>query len=290
MEKFRNNRDFTEYPDYEEYKALPFGVWTDYVYNGQELPIGSESEGFIPSSELNLRLKLDFENFDDELGGFTEENIKDFFENNKAAYFEYLKTCNAQIDPYLHFACFQVQKKVEKLLQIDYLKPTNEAERNRMYSKDKIPKLSEMVGKTMCGERAVLAKYILQKMGIDCSYVGAFVIFDDYGNETEHHSFVVIRYKKTSPNFEIKDGSEFEAQAVLQETENSEEIEQEFSTYIFDITRPHENGAPSIYETEQGFDYELLSSAENKDVIVKAKEVLGGNIEKFGIVDPYANR
>ncbi|HMP67682.1 MAG TPA: hypothetical protein PKA60_02960 [Candidatus Paceibacterota bacterium] len=251
MERFNNpDREYDFYP--EDPKPLFRGVWAEKLYSGQELPVG----GSVFSETLDTRLLLDFENFDDELGGFTEENINDFFENNRGKYEEYLASFDTDFDPYLHFACFQVQQKVAKLLQINEIKKTNIIERMRMYN-ERTPKLSEMIGKTMCTERAILAQYILQKIGIESVYVGGVSTFSADGEGMEDHSFLIIKGKATPEQ-----------------------------SFVFDVARPHDDsGVPSIYKTAENFDYDLLKDKES-NFLVEANEILTDQKVYFGVGDP----
>ncbi|HRY30785.1 MAG TPA: hypothetical protein P5328_00075 [Candidatus Paceibacterota bacterium] len=235
----------------EEIRMLFRGVWADELFGGQELPVG----GSLYSEQLTGRLQLDFESFEDELGNYTEEGMKDFFESNgnNDKYREYIESFNSDFDPYLHFVCYQIQNKIISLLEIDQIKRTNALERTKMYV-DNVPKLSEMKGKTMCGERAALAQYLLQKIGVESAYVSGVSSFDEAGEMEEGHSFIVLK---------DKDGQ----------------------TFIFDVARPHEgNNVPSIFKTDEHFDYELLAGKE--DLLVGGTEVLVGQRAYFGVGDP----
>jgi hypothetical protein len=239
-----NNSDFGP----EGIKTLFRGVWADELSNGQELPINRS----IIEEELTAKLLLDFENFDEELEGYTEENMKEVFESgeNRKLYEEYLESFNAEIDSYLHFVCFQIQRKISKLLEIDPVSKTKPAERDAVYNEG-APTLSQMKGKTMCTERAALAQYLLQRVGIESAYVSGASSVAESGERIESHSFVVLKNR---------DGQ----------------------TLIFDIARPHEGeDLPSIYETDEHFDYELLAGKD--DLLIGGTEVLNRSRLYFGV-------
>jgi hypothetical protein len=250
MEKFGLEKRISEDSELgpEEIKTLFRGVWADELFSGQELPVG----GTIFSDELTTKLRLDFENFDEELSGYTEENMKEVFESgeNRKLYEEYLGSFNAEIDPYLHFVCFQIQRKISKLLEIDPVSKTNPKERNAMFENE-TPSLSQMKGKTMCAERAALAQYLLQRVGIESAYVGGVTSSAESDEKVESHGFVVIKNR-------------------------------EGQTLIFDVARPHEGeDLPSIYETDEHFDYELL--AGKYELLIGATEVLNNSRQYFGV-------
>ncbi len=239
----------------EEIKTLFRGVWADELYSGQELPVG----GSIFSEELTSKLKLDFDNFEDDLGGYTEENMIDVFKTgeNQKQYEEYLNVYESDVDSYLHFICFQIQNKVARLLEIDPVKRINAMQRNQMFS-DGIPNLSDLKGKSMCAERAALAQFLLQRIGIESAYVSGVSSSVESGDDMEDHSFVVLKNR---------DGQ----------------------TLIFDVARPNDlDNMPAVYKTGETFDYELLAGKEH--LLVEAEEVLHGNKVYFGVGDANAAR
>ena len=68
-------------PNSGEYKKLYRGIWADKLENGDELPVG----GSIFSTELTSRLKLDFENFNDQLEGFTADSLAEHYHKGEDA-------------------------------------------------------------------------------------------------------------------------------------------------------------------------------------------------------------
>lgn len=234
----------------EEIRELFHGVWAEELYNSQELPVGRSLAG----DELTTKLRLDFENFDDELNGYTEENMRSVFESgeNRKLYEEYLEAYGVKIDSYLHFVCFQIQNKVARLLEIDPVERPDFIAWMQKYN-DRTPNLSEMKGLSRCGERAALAQYLLQRLGIESAYVGGVSSISGEVADVEDHSFIVLKNR---------DGQ----------------------SLIFDIARPHDgNNAPSIYETDEQFDYELLAGKE--ELLIGGTEILNKNRAFFGVAD-----
>jgi len=239
-----------------EFKPLYRGVWADRLKNGQELPIG----GTLFGTDLSRKLELDFDSF--ETGQFTEERMREAYEKSKDAVADWLKRCGSDIDPYTYFVCFNVQKKVESLLEVN---PEIEdpVGRNEAYSEEKPPKISELKGKTACGERAALGQYLLQSCGLKSYYVGGVEMQDakDPDEFATPHSYIVIE----------QDG-------------NPEE------TLIFDIARPHigqnKESIARILRTHVPFTYDLLKGKDN--LLVAAEDVLQSQRLWFGAGAPVA--
>ena len=111
----------------------------------------------------------------------------------------------------------------------------------------------------MCAERAALGQYMLQRLGIESTYVGGVSMVDakDGDEYPEAHSFIVMK---------IPDGS---------------------GTYIFDIARPKsQHNLPRMLKTAVPFTYDLLAGKE--ELLVKAKEALQNSELWFGVGDPVA--
>lgn len=241
-----------------EMQLIHRGVWASHLANGQELPLG----GSIFSNELTTKLKLDFEAFDEQTTNFTETNVKDAYEKNRDKVVEWLDKVGSDVDPYTYFVCFQIQQKMEKLLEVDPEKPTNSFERQQIYAKDESPKLSELKGKSECGERAALGQYLLQKVGIDSTYMSGITMQDAKDDEEfpADHSFIVLK--------------------------NPAKLE---STLIFDIARPRSSSnVPRILETDVAMTLDLLRDKD--DLLVGATEVLQGGRLWFGVGEPVAGR
>ncbi|MFA5013439.1 MAG: hypothetical protein WC520_02635 [Candidatus Paceibacterota bacterium] len=243
----------------ENIKELFRGIWADKLNSGQELPVGGNS---IFSDELNVKLKLDFENFDESLTGFTKENIGEVYNRIENDFKDYVKKIDTNIDPYLYFLCCNIQKKVHDLLEIDSNTPQSSFERLKMHS-DTPPKLSELKGKTECAERSALGQYIFQKSGVESAYVSGISMEDanDMDAYPEPHSFIVIK--------DIK-GSE--------------------KTLIFDVANPHAGNIPRVFETDVPFTYQLLK--DEKDLLVGTTESLAKkeNRKYFGVGEPICTQ
>ena len=237
-----------------EIKFLHRGVWADELKNGQELPVGGKA---IWSKEMDLKLRLDFESFSGELERFNEDTLKQRFEEKKEPLLAWLKQVGTDVDPYLFFVANHVQTTVTKLLEVSNGDSDGGFKRAQKFSEGNTPALSELKGETMCAERAALGQYLLQKAGIESTYVSGVSMSDakDSDEFPEDHSFIVTK---------IPDGS---------------------GTYIFDIARPKsQHNLPRILKTAVPFTYDLM--AGKKELLVKAKEVLPGGEIWFGVGDP----
>lgn len=242
----------------EDMREIHRGIWAERLLDGQEFPLG----GSLFSKKLTTKLELDFAAFDEQVSGFTEENIKAVYEQNKDSVIGWLKEIGSDIDPYTYFLCYQTQQKMHKLLEVDPNAPTNSFERQKMYLGQKPPKLSELKSKTECAERAALGQYLLQRAGVESAYVSGITMQDtkDTDEFPEDHSFIVLKHP-TKPK----------------------------STLIFDISRPRsEHNVPRILETDVPFNYELLKNRE--ELLVGATEVLQGGRLWFGVGEPVAGQ
>jgi hypothetical protein len=240
--------------DTEVIRKIHRGVWAEQLVNNQELPVG----GSLFSEELTIKLELDLATFDEQLEGFTEERIREVYEQKKEEVEDWLEKIGSGMDSYTYFLCHNIQQKIHKLLEIDSNNQINSLERNKMYSGQKVPKLSELKGKTKCGERAALGQYLLQKIGVESVYVGGATMRDpkDTDEVPESHSFIVLEHPT-----------------------NSE------SNLIFDIARPHpQHNIPRVLETDVSFNYDLLKNKE--ELFVGATELLKGGRLWFGVGDP----
>lgn len=241
-----------------EIKSLYKGVWADKFQNDQELPVGGRA---VWSKELDLKLKLDFENFSEQLAAVNEEAVKKRFEENKAAIIDWLKQVGSSVDPYLFFVANYAQAMTHKLLEISADESEVPFARSEKFSGGKTPLLSELKGISMCAERAALGKHVLDKAGFESSYVGGITMADAKDNEEfpEAHSFIVMKAPADS------------------------------GTYIFDIARPRsQHNLPRLLKTAVPFTYELL--AGKTELLVKAKEALHGGELWFGVGEPVAGQ
>lgn len=247
MEKFTPENSWPT----ESIKPLYRGVWADFLHNNQELPLG----GSVFGHELTTKLDLDFDSFTEQTKGFTQENLKDIYQQSEDSIKNWLQNIGSDIDPYTYFICSQIQRKTDQLLLVDPANPTKSSERQKMYYGKNIPKLSEMKGKTQCGERAALGQYLLQKIGAESAYVSGLAMEDiqDTDEYPEDHSFIVLKHP----------------------TNNN-------SSLIFDIARPHhQHHIPRVLETEVPFTYNLLKDKES--LLVGATEVLQGGQLYYGV-------
>ena len=246
-------------PAKEIIRPIHRGIWADRLDNAQELPLG----GSLFSNELTLKLELDFSAFDEQFGSFTEENIKKAYEHSKDSIRDWLEKIGSDIDPYTYFVCWQVQQRMHKLLEVDQNASAVKIsiERKKMYGQQKPPKISELKGKTECGERAAMGQYLLQRIGVESAYVSGITMQDvkDIDEYPENHSFIVLKHPTKTD-----------------------------STLIFDIARLRSQQVPRVLETDIPFTYELLK--EKDELLVGATEVLQGGRLWFGVGEPVAGQ
>jgi|SRR6185369_11245413 len=238
----------------EDFKSLHRGVWAEQLEHGQSLPVG----GNIFHDDLSIRLFLDFDYFDSQLGNFTEENIRNHYEKGKPEILKWLKDAGSDVDPYLFFQCFQIQKKVHALLHVS--DKADPLERNKLYSGNYLPRLSQTVGKSACAERAAMGQYLFQKIGRESVYMSGITMADVADGEEypEDHSFLIIN-DPDKPN----------------------------GTLVFDIARPHTFDMPRVLKTDRQLTYRLFEGQQ--ELLAGATETLSGTRKLwFGIGEPTA--
>ncbi len=240
-------------PNSGEYKKLYRGIWADKLENGDELPVG----GSIFSTELTSRLRLDFENFDNQLEGFTADSLAEHYHKGEEAIRSWIEKFKLDVDPALFYVCFSVQAKVDKLLEAN--KVTDEQKRNKKYS-DGVPSLSEFVGNSMCAERATLAQYIFQKLEMESSYMSGITM--NNAEDTEEcpvdHSFLVVKDRDGKP-------------------------------LVFDVARPiSEQRYPRVMRADFGFNAEMFEGEDN--LLAQTSDVITGQEMYFGVGDKEEGR
>lgn len=239
------------------------GNWSDSLYDLQELPVGGKSKF---SDKLDFSLRLDFSKFDDRLKDFTQDSIDKLYESKKANLTQWLHEVGAEVSPRTFFIAYVVQNKVNELLGITQGSRSNEEERTKMYQNANTPNLSQFKGKSFCAERAALGQYLLQRLGVSSSYVGATKIKNakDPDAFPEAHSFIVLH------------GDQMRN-----------------STLIYDIANPiysEGNALPNLFRSKTPFTYDLLKDKRN--FFVEAKNLISNQTMWFGVskVCASANR
>ncbi len=230
-------------------KKIYRGIWADKLENGQELPVG----GSIFNDELTTKIYLDFDFFNKKLENYSNpEKMSIGYKESEAPLKDWLSKINSDFDPYLFFVTKNVQKKVERLLEIDKTKETRAVDRMLKIEKGK-RKLTDLIGTSMCAEQSALGKYLLQnilKEGYFSSYMGGVESFDPKAY-LENHSFIIIKDPKEK-------------------------------TYIFDIARPnHRNDLQRILNPKVPFNYNLFKNTKN--LVVESEEVFRKDKDYFGV-------
>jgi len=249
--RFENEINNTES---ENFKLIHRGIWAERLEDGQKLPIG----GFLFSNDLTAKLELDFNSF--ETSRFTEENIRKAYEKSKGPIADWLEKCGSDVDPYIYFVCFNVQKKVDELLKTD-IQGDISMDRRIAFQEDRTPKLSELVGKTECAERAALGQCLLQKIGLKSIYMSGVAMGDakDPDEYATPHSFIVI-----------------------------EQADKPGETLIFDIARPHQGNnnekIARVLKTAVPLTHDLFK--EENELLIAADDVLQKDKLWFGVGEP----
>jgi hypothetical protein len=223
------------------------GIWANKLNNGEELGVG----GSIFSEELTTKLKLDFESFDPDLQNATEEKMRAQFEEKGEALKAWLDSINSDVDPYIFGIAMGIQAKIDALLEVKTGEEENPAleERQNAYFVG-TPTLSGLKGKSACAERAALAQYVLQKMGVSSSYMSGVSTSNPEDGRLEDHSFVVIDHEGTN--------------------------------LIFDIARPRSgNRLPRLLKPVTPFSSQTFEGTDN--LLIEAEEVLQKGKLYFGV-------
>ncbi len=237
-------------------KNIYRGIWADELKTGDKLPIG----GSIFRKELELYLELDFDAFEKELELANETRLKEaFMEIWEEKVVEYLQKLKCDLDPYLFYALLEVQRKVEVILGVEEYSGEKSFERSKLFSNENIPKLSDLVGKTACAERAAMGQYVLRKIGIEASYMSGIILNDieDPDEFPSNHSFLILSEKGNK-------------------------------CLVFDIARSHKDSIPRIYSMETKLDYELFKDASN--LLVCGEDVLSHSKLWFGVGEITAGK
>ena len=242
-----------------ELKPLYRGVWADQLQDGMDLPMG----GSLLHDRMTLKLRLDFATFEPQLERWTTENVRALYEKNKDGLKEWLKAMGSDMDPYTFHVCVLVQKKMQVLLDVNLPEETvNAVARDKHYSEEQAPKLSELKGKTMCGERAAMGQYLLQRIGLKSAYVGGITMENarDGDEYPEGHSYLVVQ-----------------------------DMTDNVSSYVFDIARPRsQHNLPRVLQTDVPITWDLLKG--QSDLLVRTQEVLQGGEWWYGVGAPAAGK
>ncbi len=224
------------------------GVWASELSDGEMLPVG----GSAFNDKLNIFLELDFHNFEEQLKSFTQEKILELYEKDKDSVDKWVELNTKDLPPVLFYFLFQVQQKMQQLLNAT---KTDKHIRREKYTET--PKLSDLIGVTECAERAAMAQYLLQRLNIPSAYMSG-VTADGRESDLENHSFIIINPKNTSGSF------------------------------VFDVARPLDTGGtniPAVYNIDMRLDPKLFQKAVN--TVVATRNVWDSKREQyFGVGNP----
>ena len=169
------------------------GLFAERLEDGTKLTVG----GNILDQNVETKLELDFSNFDARIGNFSKEALEKGYDKNKEDVQKILSALHSDMDPYTFFVLAVVQNKVDQLMVVHHQHETKDKDRVQVYHEKGTPKLSDLVGKSQCAERAALAQYFLQKAGISSTYVGGIMMTDkereDADDTAPHkHSYIIL--------------------------------------------------------------------------------------------------
>jgi hypothetical protein len=182
------------------------------LYRGQwiEAPLSDNQlvaiGGSVFSEEQTLRVRFDLSSFKDDLATWSADRVDAKIAENREKIAVQLTRAGIDLDPELVLMALLVQKKTDDLLQVA---PNNDPgiERRSIYSKDgPPPALSEFKGISACAERALLAKHLLDQIGVPVTYMGGVTAYlNEHGaieGETDH-SFLVMQRNNRSIIFDV---------------------------------------------------------------------------------------
>ncbi len=159
----------------------------------REVQFGKIYEALTPNSEVDISahggiyIEIDVDNLD--LEKVSQESLAAMWKKNKNQWTEQCKKLGIELDPYVVFKYYNIQRKVFSVLG----KPTENAgaRRQQQIAANEHVKLSEMKDNAMCSEYATLAAYIAQKIGEPVKLiVGSVLIGEEKWREA--HAYVWI--------------------------------------------------------------------------------------------------
>lgn len=241
-------------PSQANIKPLYRGAWIDTVKNGDKIPMG----GDIFKSTLYKFVEVDTDWINEKTKELTIEKIDELWhDENEEKFGNWAKENGIKLDPRFLHTLFQVQSVTGKLLQINNSIPMTSARRDLYFSTNSAPKLSDFIGISECGERAIVGKILLDKLGIKSVLMGG-VHVDEKEDDPHDHSFLIL------------DGP------------------QGNGSLIFDIARPKAsvkdafgNSFPRILKTEQKITYETFQGKDN--FVVGAVDIYNGTKLYYGV-------
>lgn len=234
-----------------EIKQLYEGQWADKLVDGQEIQVGRNLYG-----GRDLNMILDFSSFEGKLSRFSKDTVQQHYENVKETWDNYIKSNNADIDPFLAYQCYVVLHHVNSLLDVANQEKGFENKRNEIVYRTTTPKLSDFTRVSMCVERAALTQYLFQKIEVNSSYVSGVKFFEpELGSDSsyEHHAFVVLNDPRKPGTTLIFDPSD---------TVNGDKI-------------------PAIVRTDKEYTYDLLRGKKN--ICISGTEVFSKSRSGYGI-------
>lgn len=230
------------------------GRWATTLTTGQIIAVGGRS---FFSEHLDLMLTLDFNNFPNADLAKLPDKVNQYFRDSSEQIQRWLGNNQIQgLSAELYCKISATQKLVDHLLVVE---DNNDAlqERSRIYNQPN-PKLSDLIAKSACAERALLGKHILDLVGLDCSYVSGVCCTDYHNSDLEtqlsDHSFIVINVGQDQ-------------------------------TIVFDIARKHSNGLPRLLNSIIPLRPQVFSNTQN--LLVECQALFSHSKLFCGVGNPF---
>jgi hypothetical protein len=230
------------------------GRWIEGpLQEGQLVGVG----GSIFSSDLTMKARLDLSSFEQEISGWPEKVLA-AVDGNRARLVASLEENKIEgLEADLLFIALNVQRKTDALLNVE---PDTNINSERMRTYDQSPEvpLSELKGRSACAERALLAKHLLHRLGVNATYMSGVATHYDAEGRVEdltNHSFL-----------------------ILQRGEQS---------LIFDVARPHSTRWPRLVIMDHPLTLEIFMGTDNLLVAGRSPFSRSSRKELFGVGEVF---
>lgn len=243
-------------PDEGAAVALHRGRWIEgALVENQLVAVG----GSVFSADLNVKVRLDYASFAEELRNWTPETIAAKIERNRASIAQQLARARIDLEPELVILPLMVQMKSDAMLQVTNDSEPHAERQNKYFASDEAPLLSDFRGISACAERALLAKHLFDRLERTAVYMGgvaAKLNSDGQAVDPVNHSFLIIPYNDRS--------------------------------IVFDVARKCSNGWPRLVVMDCELNLERFCSTDN--LLVAGRSPFSSSDSKmlFGVGNPMA--
>lgn len=230
------------------------GRWIEGpLREGQLVGVG----GSILSLDLTMKLRLDLSSFDAEIGDWPAKVLASVDSNRAQVVADLRKGKVEGLEADLVFLAREVQTKTDRLLNVEDSKNIN-SERMLKYDRSPEVPLSELKGLAGSPERALLAKHLLSRLGVEATYMGGVATHyesDGRVGELANHSFLIVQTGEKS--------------------------------VIFDAARPHSTGWPRLIVMDHRLTLEVFLGMDNLLVTGRSAFSRCPQKELFGVGDVF---